>query len=156
MRLLTRMRHEEDKDFGVNNQGINKPLKVVQRPPYAGLRYTEVEFSKVSYASETPLKLLRKENDWNTHSSSDVSAHGREWVEAISHCHTYTRDSKERYNHSWHSSVHFNYNHVVKDERKSWNQKTSTFFGLDNHTFSMRWKIIATHKRMRCERPSQQ
>ena len=41
MRLLTRMRHEEEKELGVNNQRITQPLEVMQRPQFAGSRYTE-------------------------------------------------------------------------------------------------------------------
>jgi len=55
MKLLTRMRHKEEKEIGVNNQGITQPLEVVQRPQFAGLAYTKGECSKVSYASETYL-----------------------------------------------------------------------------------------------------
>ena len=98
MRLLTRTRHEEEEELGFNNQGITQPLEVVQRPQFAGLRYTEGE----SDSSETLSKSKRKENDENTSPSS----HGKERVEARSHCHTYTRDIKERYNHSRHSNFH--------------------------------------------------
>ena len=75
MRLLTRMRHEEEKELGVNNQGITQPLEVVQRPQLTGLRYTEGEFSKVSDSSETLSKSSRKENVKNTSPSSHDSAH---------------------------------------------------------------------------------
>jgi len=37
IRLLTRMRHKEEKELGVNNQGITQPLEVEQRPQFAGL-----------------------------------------------------------------------------------------------------------------------
>ncbi|MCY6488368.1 hypothetical protein, partial [Actinobacillus pleuropneumoniae] len=41
MRLLTRMRHEEKEELGVNNQGITPPLEVVHEHPFAGSRYTK-------------------------------------------------------------------------------------------------------------------
>jgi len=41
MRLLTRMRHKEEKELGVNNQGITQPLEVTQRPQFAGSRCTK-------------------------------------------------------------------------------------------------------------------
>lgn len=132
---------------------INLCIKFYQ---FAGLRYTKGECSKVSYASETSSKSSRKENDVNTSASSHDSAHCREGAELISHRHTYTRDGKERYNHSRHSNVHFDYNHVVNDEHKTWHRKTCTFCGLHNHTFSKCWKRMAAHKRMRRERPPQQ
>ena len=153
MRLLTRMRHKEEKELGVNNQGITQPLEVVQRPQFAGLRYTKGEFSKVSDSSEMSSKSSRKENDGNPFPSSHGSFHCRERAEASSHRHTY---SKERYNQCQYLNVHFGYNHVIKDERKSWNQKTCTFCGLHNHTFSKCWKRMAVHKRRRHEQPSQQ
>ena len=156
MRLLTRMRHKEEEELGVNNQGITQPLEVVQRPQFVGLGYTEGECSKVSGTSETLLKSSRKEDDGNAYPSSHGSAHSRERAEASSHRHTYTRDDKERYNHSQYLNVHFDYNHVIKGERKSWNQKACTFCGLHNHTFSKCLKRIVANKRKRHERPSQQ
>ncbi len=47
MRLLNRRRHDEEKELGVNNQGITQPLEVVQRPQFVGLRYTKGECLKV-------------------------------------------------------------------------------------------------------------
>jgi len=66
MRLLTRMRHEEGKEIGVNNQGITQPLEVVHRPQFVRLRYTKGECSKVSDSFEASSKSLMKENDGNT------------------------------------------------------------------------------------------
>ena len=105
----------------------------------------------MSDASKTLLKLSRKENDGNTSPSS----HGRERAETSSHFHTYTKDSKERYIQSRPLNVHFGYNYVFNDERKTWNRKTCTFCGLHNHTFSKCWKRMAAHERMRHERPCQ-
>jgi len=98
MRLLTRMRHKEEEELGVNNQGITQPLEVVQRPEFTSLGYTEGECSKVTGASKTSFKSSRKEYDGNTSPSSHDIAHCRERAEASSHRHTYTRDDKERYN----------------------------------------------------------
>ena len=53
MRLLTRMRHEEKEELGVNNQGITPPLVVVHKHRFAGSRYTKGECSKVAKSSET-------------------------------------------------------------------------------------------------------
>lgn len=156
MRLLTRMRYKGEEELGVNNQGITQPLEVVQRPRFAGLGYTEGECSKVLDSSKTSSKSLRKENDGYTSPSSHGSVYCRERVEASSHRHNDTRDGKERYNQCRYSNVHFDYNHVVNDERKTWNRKTCTFCGLYNHTFSKCWKRITAHKRKRHERPSQQ
>lgn len=100
MRLLTRMRHKEEKELGINNQGITQPLEVVQRPQFVGLRYTKGECSKVPDSFETLSKSSRKENDGNTSPSSHGSGHHRERVEASSHHQTYTKDGKEMYNHS--------------------------------------------------------
>jgi len=47
MRLLTRMRHEEEKELGVNNQDITQPLEVLHKHQFAGFRYTEGECSKL-------------------------------------------------------------------------------------------------------------
>jgi len=35
MRLLTRTRHEEEKELGVNNQSITQPMEVMKRPQFA-------------------------------------------------------------------------------------------------------------------------
>ena len=156
MRLLTRARHKEEEELGVNNQGITEPLEVKQKPRFGGLRYTEGEFSKVPDSSKTLLKSSRKYNGGNTSPSSHGSFHCRERAEVRSHQHTYTRDRKGRYKHSRYSNVHFSYNHVVNDERKTWHRKTCTICGLHNHTFPKCWKIIAAHNRMRRERTSQQ
>jgi len=56
MRLLARMRHEEEEKFGVNNQGITQPFEVVQRSQFVGSRYTKGECSKVSDSFETSSK----------------------------------------------------------------------------------------------------
>jgi len=37
MRLLTRTRHKEEKELGVNNQGITQILEVVHKHRFAGL-----------------------------------------------------------------------------------------------------------------------
>jgi len=100
MRLLTRMRYKEEKELGVNNQGITQPLEVVQRPQFAGLGYVEGECSKVSDSSKTSSKSSRKENDGNTSPSSHDSVHCKESAEASSHHHNDTSNSKERYNQS--------------------------------------------------------
>ena len=96
MRLLTRMRCKEEKELGLNNQGITQPLEVVQRPQFAGLGYTEGESSKVSNAFETLSKSSRKENDGNTSPSSHGSAHYRERAKVSSDRHNDTRDDRER------------------------------------------------------------
>ena len=153
MRLLTRIRHEEKEELGVSNQGITPPLEVVHKHPFAGSRYTKGECSKVSESSETLMESTRKENDGNTYPSSHDSDHCRERAEASSHRHTDIRDNKGRYNHFQSSNVHFDYDHVVNNERRSRHQKTCTFCGLPNHTFSKCWKRMATL--MRHERPSQ-
>ena len=151
MRLLTRTRHKEEKELGVNNQGITQILEVVHKHRFAGLWYTKGECSKVSYASETSSKSSR-----NTSPSSHGSFHCKKRVEASSHCHTYNKDNKERYNHSRHSNVHFDHDHIFNDGHKSRHQKTCTFCGLHNHTFSKCWKRIAAQTKKRHERPSQQ
>ena len=156
MRLLTRMRNEEEEKLGVNNQGITHPFEVMTRPQFVGSRYTRGECSNVSDSFKTSSKSSRKENDGKASPSSHDSFHFTERAEASSHCHTYTEENKERYNQFRHSNFHFDYNHFVKYERKSWNQKTCTFCGLHNHTFSKSWKRIAAHNRMRHERTSQQ
>ena len=155
MRLLTRMRHKEEKETGVNNQGIAQPVEVVQRPQFAGVGYTKGECSKVSDASKTSLKSSRKENDVNTSPSSHGSAHCQERAEEISHCHNYNGDNKERYNKSQYSNVHFDYNHVVNDGHKSWHRKTCTFSSLHNHVFDECSKRMVALRRMRHEISSQ-
>jgi len=84
MRLLTRTRHEE-KELGVNNQGITQPLEVVYENRFAGLRYTKGECLKVLDSSETS---SGKENDGKASPSSHGSFHCRERAEASSHRHT--------------------------------------------------------------------
>lgn len=113
MRLLTRMRHEEKEELGVNNHGITPPLEVVHEHPFAGSRYTKGECSKVLDSSDT---LSRKENDGKTFPSSHGSFHCRERAEASSHRHTDIKNSKVRYNHFRPSNVHFYYDHVVDNE----------------------------------------
>ena len=98
MRLLTRTRHEEEKELGVNNQGITQPLEVVHKHQFASLRYTKGECSKVSDSSKTSSKSLRKENDGNTSPSSPDSIHLRKRAKTSSHRHKDIRDGKERYN----------------------------------------------------------
>lgn len=105
--------------------------------------------------SETSLKSSRKKNDGKTSPSSHGSFHCKERAQASYCCHNYTRDNKERCHHSQNLNVHFDYNHVVNNKHKTWHQKTCTFCGLHNHTFSKCWKRMTTHKRMRHERASQ-
>jgi len=156
MRLLTRTRHKKEEKLGINNQYLTQPLEIVQRPQFTGSRYTKGECSKVSDSSETSLKSSSKENDGKTSPSSHVSSHCKERIDASSHRHNDIRDNKGRNNHFRSSNDHFDCNRVVRDECKSWNRKTCTFYGLHNHTFSKCWKRMEAHERMRCERPSQQ
>lgn len=60
MRLLTEMRYTEEEGLGVNDQGITQPLEVEERSRFAKLGCTEGQCSKMSEASMTLLKPLRK------------------------------------------------------------------------------------------------
>lgn len=106
MRLLTKTGYKGG-GHGVNGQGMTQPLEVVQRPRFSGLGYTEGECSKVSETPKKLLKLLRKENNGNTLTSSHRSAHCIGRAEASSHNQNHTRDSQERYSKSRYSRVHF-------------------------------------------------
>jgi len=128
----------------------------VERSQFIGSRYTKGEFSKVSYAYEMSWKLSSKENDENPSSSSHGSFHHKERAEPSSHHHNNIRDNEKRYSQFQHLNIHFDYNHFFNDERKTWHRKTCTFCGLHNDTFSMCWKRMVAHNRMRCERPAQQ
>jgi len=96
MRLLTRMRHEEKEELGVNNQGITQPLEFVHEHRFGGSRYTKGECSKVLVLSEIS---SRKENDGKTSPSSHGSFHCKERAEASSHSHADVRNNKGMYNH---------------------------------------------------------
>jgi len=43
MRLLTRMKHREREELGVNHQGITQPSKVVHEHQFVGSRYSKGE-----------------------------------------------------------------------------------------------------------------
>ena len=78
------MRCKEEKELGVNNQGITQPLEVVQRPQFVGSRYTKGECSKVSDSSKTSSKSSRKENDGNNpHHPIEVSMARKELRQAL-------------------------------------------------------------------------
>ena len=140
MRLLTKTRHEK-KEIGANNQGMTQPLEVMHESRFVGSRYTKGECSKVLDLSETS---SRKKNDGRTSPSSHDSFHHRERAEASSHRHTYIKYSKVSYNRFRSSNVHFDYVHVVNNERRLRHWKTCTFCGLHNHVFSECCKRMAT------------